>query len=204
MNVFAMARSLPRPRLTAATFALAEEKPVMKNPSVITTQYLLRRLTIDVDVPVHEFRAHYEAAVPRYPEGEVKALVAKGAPWQEMLNLVTRVAPLGFLLYGTIEMDPVMRLAGDGGSCVAYLMGNHTIAERMFRHDPSVMLHAPLRTAIWSHSDGSARFTLDKPSDHFGSFANAAIADVGVELDRKVAALLEHLGVGVPDDLLNS
>ncbi len=97
-----------------------------------------------------------------------------------------------------------MRLAGDAGSYVAYLMGNHTIAERMFRHEPSVMLHAPLRTVIWSPADGSARFTLDKPSDHFGSFANAAIAAVGVELDRKVAALLEHLGLGVPEDLLDS
>jgi pimeloyl-ACP methyl ester carboxylesterase len=26
---------------------------------------------------------------------------------------------------------------------------NHTIAERMFRFEPSVMMHAPLRTAIW-------------------------------------------------------
>jgi hypothetical protein len=176
----------------------------MRNPSVSTTQYILRRLTIDVALPLREFRARYEAAVPQYPESEVKALVAHRAPWQEMLVLIARVAPLGFLRYGTTEADPVMHLAGDGGSCVAYLMGNHTIAERMFRFDPSVMLHAPLRTAIWSPAEGSARFTLDKPSDHFGSFANAAIAAVGVELDRKVATLLEHLGVGVPDDLLNS
>lgn len=31
-----------------------------------------------------------------------------------------------------------------------YLMGNHTIAERMFRHDPAVMLHAPLRTLLYA------------------------------------------------------
>jgi hypothetical protein len=74
----------------------------------------------------------------------------------------------------------------------------------MFRFEPSVMLHAPLRTAIWSPADGSARFTLDKPSDHFGSFANASVAALGVELDRKVATLLEHLGFAVPDDLLTS
>jgi hypothetical protein len=176
----------------------------MRNASISTIQYPVRRRTIDVALPVRELRARYEAAVPQYPESEVKALVARYAPWQEMLDLVAREAPLGFLLYGTIEMDPVMRLAGDGGSCTSYLMGNHTIAERMFRFEPSVMLHAPLRTAIWSPADGSGRFTLDRPSDHFGSFANAAIAAVGVELDRKVARLLEHLGVRVPDDLLNS
>jgi hypothetical protein len=49
----------------------------------------------------------------------------------------------------------------DDGSCVSYLMGNHTIAERMFRHNPSVMLHAPLRTAIWSTTNGPTRFTFD-------------------------------------------
>jgi hypothetical protein len=176
----------------------------MGNASVTTTHYSLRRLTIDVGSPVRDFRARYEAAVPLYPDREVKALVARRAPWQEMLDLIARVASFGFLLYGTTEPDPVMHLAGDAGSCVAYLMGNHTIAERMFRHEPSVMLHAPLRTAIWSPADGSARFTLDQPSDHFGSFGNAAIAAIGVELDRKVATLLEHLGVAVPDDLLTS
>jgi hypothetical protein len=38
-----------------------------------------------------------------------------------------------------------MSLAGDPARCTAYLMGNHTIAEQMYRHDPSVMLYAPLR-----------------------------------------------------------
>ena len=52
----------------------------MRNPSVSQTQYLVRRLTIDVAVPAHEFRARYEAAVPRYPESEVKALVELRVP----------------------------------------------------------------------------------------------------------------------------
>jgi hypothetical protein len=30
----------------------------------------------------------------------------------------------------------------------AYLMGNHAIVEQMFRHDPRVLLYAPLRTVI--------------------------------------------------------
>lgn len=59
-------------------------------------------------------------------------------------------------------------------------------------------------TAIWARSDGAAHFTFDKPSDHFGSFGNTAIAAVGVELDRKVATLLDHLGVAVPEALLIS
>jgi hypothetical protein len=57
---------------------------VTRNPSVRRTQYQLRRLTIDVALPLHECRARDEAPVPQYPESEVKALVARGAPWQEM------------------------------------------------------------------------------------------------------------------------
>jgi hypothetical protein len=153
---------------------------------------------------VPEFKARYEAAVPPYPEKDVLALAMRRAPWSEMLEFVNRVAPLGFLIYNVAQFDPIFSLAGDSGSCVAYLMGNHTIAERMFRHVPAVMLHAPLRTAIWSTADRNAKFTFDRPSDHFGSFVNPDVAAVGVELDRKVANLLEHLGVEVPDVLLTS
>jgi hypothetical protein len=35
----------------------------------------------------------------------------------------------------------------------------------------------------------------------FGSFGNPAITEVGIELDRKLAALLELLGAPVPDAL---
>ena len=94
-----------------------------------------------------------------------------------------------------------MRAAGDRADCIAYLMGNHTIAERMFRHDPRALLYAPLRTVIWEDSDGDAWFSVDQPSSHFSSFGTAAIAEVGVELDRKLATLLERLGVEVPTAL---
>jgi len=29
---------------------------------------------------------------------------------------------------------------------VAYLMGNHTAMERMYRHEPAVLMYAPLHT----------------------------------------------------------
>ena len=83
-------------------------------------------------------------------------------------------------------------------------MGNHTIAEQMFRHDPRAMLYAPLRTVIWEDRDGRAWFTADQPSRQLGSFGIPAVAAVGVELDRKLANLLELLGVEVPMPLLAS
>jgi hypothetical protein len=176
----------------------------MSNSSVSTVQRSVTRLTIDLESTFEDFRRRYEEAVPPNPDDRVRELVTRQASWQEMLDLVDAIAPYGFLIYGTTDAGPVMRLAGDQWSSVAYLMGNHTIAERMFRHEPSVMLYAPLRTEIWAGSDGAAYFTFDKPSDHFGSFGNPAVAAVGVELDRKLASLLDHLGVAVPEALLTS
>jgi len=42
---------------------------------------------------------------------------------------------------------------------------------------------------------------LRGPSDQFGSFGNTEVSEVRIELDHKLAALLEHLGVSVPDEL---
>jgi hypothetical protein len=55
---------------------------------------------------------------------------------------------------------------------------------------------------IWGDPDGAGYFTFDRPSDQFASFDRPQIADVGAELDHKLAVLLEHLGVPVPRALL--
>jgi len=160
------------------------------------------RWTIEIDSTPQEFRSKYERAVPPLPTADVEALAKRHAPWHEMVDLMAKAAPLGFVIYSVIDADPVMRLAGDPAYCVSYLMGNHTIAERMFRYEPATLLYAPLRTAIWGDGEGPAHFTFDQPSHQFGSFGIPEITAVGVELDRKMAALLNHLGAAVPDALV--
>ena len=113
-------------------------------------------------------------------------------------------APHGFLIYFRNDLHAVMQLAGDDADCIAYLMGNHAIAERMFRHDPLAMLYAPLHTVVWEDSAAQAWFTAGPPSTQFGSFGIPEVATVGVELDRKLAALLEALHVDVPPSLHKS
>jgi len=82
-----------------------------------------------------------------------------------------------------------------------YLMGNHTIAERMFRHDPSVMLHAPLRTLLYADPDGDTKLAVDQPSLLFASYDNPQVASVGRELDRLLAELITLLGGDAPPQL---
>lgn len=94
--------------------------------------YQVARLTLPVP-GVREFQARYEAAVPPLPVDAVDRLVATQAPWPDMIELIDKAARHGFLIYFRNDVHPVMTLAGDAADCVSYLMGNHTIAERMFR-----------------------------------------------------------------------
>jgi uncharacterized protein (DUF302 family) len=162
--------------------------------------YRAPRLTLPIPA-VREFQKRYETAVPDLPIAAVADLVSRRAPWSDMVELIERSAPHGFLIYFRNEIHPVMALAGDRADCVAYLMGNHIIAERMFRHDPRAMMYAPLHTVIWEDKHGDAWFTVDQPSKQFASFDNPDIAKVGIELDHKLAALLDTLAVRVPTDL---
>ena len=176
---------------------------MISGTSEAETTYTVKRLTVAVP-GVREFQERYEQAVPALPLEQVTALVDRAAPWSEMLDLIADSAPYGFLIYFRNDVHPVMQLAGDDADCIAYLMGNHTIAEQMFRYDPRAMLYAPLHTVIWEDSSGQAWFTADQPSTQFDSFGIPEVAKVGVELDRKLAVLLEALGVDVPPSLHKS
>jgi uncharacterized protein (DUF302 family) len=124
-------------------------------------------------------------------------MVARSATWDEIVTRTNEIAPFGFINYWKNDVRGIMGAAGDKTPCIAYLMGNHTIAERMFRHDARIMNYAPLRVEITEHPTGIVRFTVDQPSTLFASFGNAAITAVGLELDVKLATLLHHLGTKV-------
>jgi hypothetical protein len=121
----------------------------------------VNRLVIEVTEPFDAFRGRYEAAVPEVDREKLAALVRRRAGWRELLAMAEAAAPHGFLIYWSSDVTSLMALAADGGRCVLYLMGNHTIAERMYRHDPAAMLYAPLRTVICTGSGGRTRFAVD-------------------------------------------
>jgi uncharacterized protein (DUF302 family) len=164
---------------------------------VETVVHQVHRLSVDVGASFDDFRARYEQAVPLLDS----ARLGEFTDWDTVLKVATDTAPNGFFIYWQADVTPLMRLAGDHSLCVEYLMGNHTIAQRMFHHDPAVMLYAPLRTAIYQDAQGRTRFSVDQPSTCFASFGNPEITKVGVELDGKLAALLHYLKAPVPSAL---
>ena len=54
-------------------------------------------------------------------------------------------APNEFMIYAKIGGTELLSLTGHHTPAIEYLIGNHVIAETMFRHDPKALLYAPLR-----------------------------------------------------------
>jgi hypothetical protein len=155
--------------------------------------HTVARLDIPVDEEFETFRSRYETAVPMFDP----QVVGADASWEEVARIGAS-APHGFLLYGRVDISPFCALAGYPWRCTTYLMGNHVVAERMYRHDPGVMLYAPLRTVINEDRSGGVHFAIDQPSGRFASFDNPDIAATGRLLDQKLADLLTVLELPVP------
>ncbi|WP_062437241.1 DUF302 domain-containing protein [Herbidospora daliensis] len=160
----------------------------------------VHRLTVDTGLPFETFLERYERAVPPFE----LARYADRGDWNAVLRAAAADAPYDFMIFWKLDNTALMRASGDRWQSVQYLMGNHTIAQRMFHHDPGILLYAPLRTTIYQDATGATRFSIDQPSAQFASFGDPEIAAVGVELDRKVAALLDHLDVPVPERLVSA
>jgi Domain of unknown function DUF302 len=161
------------------------------------TDHPSRRLVVALPGTYDAARAHYEALVPEADMTRFFQL----ASWPATLELAEINAPHGFMRYYRNDITAVMAGSPSLWKATQYLMGNHTIAERMFRHDPSVMLHAPLRTLLYADADGDTQLAIDQPSLLFASYHDLRIADVGRELDALLARLITLLGGDPPAQL---
>jgi hypothetical protein len=159
--------------------------------------HTVNRLELRTSGTYDDLRARYEQAVPSFDP----SLLAGVGSWDDVLARTAAAAPNGFLLYGRVEADPLMKLNGHAARATTYLMGNHVIAETMYGHNAGVMLYAPLRTVIYQDPDGVTCFAVDQPSTRFASFGDESVAATGRLLDRKLAALLDVLGLPVPGEL---
>jgi Domain of unknown function DUF302 len=158
-------------------------------------QHAMTRVDIATGVAFDEFVAAFEKAAPPFDRAHVQRIIAAGGSWDDVRAAVAKNAPNELMVYAKIDATELLSVAGHHTSAIEYLVGNHVIAETMFRHNPRALLYAPLRMLVYSDSDGNAIFTMDRPSDAFGSLGIAAVTKVGEGLDRKVVNLLHVIGV---------
>src|SRR5581483_3924657 len=138
----------------------------------------MTRVEIATGVPFNDFVAVLEKAAPPFDRATVERIVAAGGTWDDVTAAVAEYAPNELMVYAKIDGTELFAVAGHHTQAIEYLIGNHVIAETMFRHDPKALLYAPLRMLVYSDADENAVFTMDRPSDAFGSLGIAEVTKV--------------------------
>ncbi|OBK32321.1 hypothetical protein A5658_16580 [Mycobacterium sp. 1245111.1] len=162
-----------------------------------TQPHGMTRVDIETGIPFEQFVAALEEAAPPVDRTALERIRAAGGNWDDVRAAAAANAPHDLMVYAKIDGRGFFDIAGHQTPAIEYLIGNHVIAETMFRHDPKALLYAPLRMLVHGDADGNAIFTMDQPGPAFGSLGSAEVAAVGVDLDRKVANLLKVIGVDV-------
>ena len=157
--------------------------------------HTINRIDIVTGIEFDDFIAAFEKAAPPFDPATVQAIIDRGGGWDDVLAAAAINAPNDLMVYAKIDALPLLWLAGHTTKAVEYLLGNHTIAETMFRHDPKALLYAPLRLLVYADDVSNAVFSMDQPSAAFGSLGIAEVTKVGESLDRKMANLLRLIGV---------
>jgi hypothetical protein len=165
-----------------------------------TFPHLVNRFDVETDDTFDGLRRRYESLVPTIDFAELTDVIETG-DLERVQRYTADRAPHSFVNFWTFDPTPMMRLVGHRNRAITYMMGNNVIVETMFRHNPGVMLYAPLRTEIYEDASGRVHFSIDQPSSKFASFEDPRIAEVGSQLDAKLAALLRLLDLTLPDEL---
>lgn len=163
---------------------------------VVTRQ--VRTFSVELPGSFDESVATFESKAPRLEAETFAEKVRQTDSWDEIAEWTSERAAHGFLVYWKNDVRALMGRAGDRHQAIAYLLGNHITAEKMFRVDPRVMIYAPLRVAISQAEGGAVMFTADVPSDMFGGYGSGEILRVARGLDVALSALLVDLGARPP------
>jgi len=174
----------------------------MPDVTISRVEHTMTRLNINTETPFDEFRAAFEREAPAFDPTPHLEIIRAGGSWADVKAAVAPNAPHGLMLYAIIDATLLMAFAGHEGQAVEYLLGNHAIAETMYRHDRNALLYAPLRVLVFSNRAGDAVFSIDQPSTVFAGLYDPEVAATGLLLDRKVSGLLRSIGVAVDEWLL--
>ena len=102
----------------------------MTDTGIRTITHETRRLIVPLALPYDAAIHRFEQLVPVADTARFEQL----ASWNAVLDLADINGPHGFMIYWKADVTAAMALSDSGWKCTEYLMGNHTIAQRMFRH----------------------------------------------------------------------
>lgn len=177
-----------------------------------TVDYQAKRVRLVASVRFEALVDAFEQAVPALSDADALARLAENGDWSGFVRDLAWESPSGFVRVWSSRPGELMRQAGSPVPSVVWLLVNHGIAARLFRHDPSAMLYSPLRieahAAVQAGPSGSAGpaasgtvVSFDVPSAQLRGFEVNKITQAGAELDRALGDLLEDIGLPRPGAL---
>jgi hypothetical protein len=161
----------------------------------------VNRIEIEAEVPFEVLRRTFEAEVPVLDDDHFRQLVESGAEWKQFVQAASGNGIHSFVAFWRHYPSAIMRVGGSDAPSASYLIGDYATAARMFRHDPGVMLYAPLRVELHVNRRGLTVLSVDQPSSQLVSLGNNKITQAGYELDRMLGDLLEEIGLPRPEAL---
>lgn len=163
-----------------------------------STEYTATRVRLHLDARFESLVAAFEQAVPALGDEDAVARLAEDGDWSGFVRGLQWEVPSGFVRVWTSRPDGLMRYAGSATPSVVWLIANHGIAARLFRHDPATVLHTPIRIEAHAAPDAGTVLGFDTPGSRLRSFGINKVTQAGAELDRALGDLLEDLGMPRP------
>lgn len=99
-------------------------------------EHSMTPLGIVTGVGFDECVSAFDAAAPPFDAVAVQRIVETRGSWDDVCAVAADNAPYELMDYAKIDATPLFSRAGHDVKATEYLLGNHVIAETMFRHDP--------------------------------------------------------------------
>ena len=163
--------------------------------------YPARRVELDTNARFEALIAAIESAVPELTDAAAVARLADDGDWQAFTRGLAWESPSGFVRVWSSRPDALMTAAGSARPSAVWLLVNHAVGARLFRHDPATLLYSPLRLEAHAAQDAGTVLAFDVPSARLRSFGTNKVTQAGAELDRALGDLVEDLGLPRPGAL---
>jgi len=154
----------------------------------ISSTVALVHVTIEADVGFDSFTKHLEALLGRFDPTLLRKAAGDAHAIESGFKALE--GEEGLMVFFAQDHGALLAVAGAPRKAKRYQIGNPLVAAQMTRLDIRAGPYAPLSILVYQLSESRIRIEFDQPSSLFGQFGNAAVADIGRELDGKILRLL--------------
>ena len=160
----------------------------------VSTPYTSVRVDVATRLSYEKLVENFSAQVPQINLDAYRALVARRAPWSEVVAEAKRQAgPVGFVWFEQLASCAVFGLApGFSSKCAVYTVGDPALAETMVRYDTRAVVYLPTKFLLYSDPKGRGHVVYVLPSSSIGALIPSRRAQAR-KVDRRFKNLVDRI-----------